>query len=143
VFDKIGTESPHGAIFLDRIAVRHKDRHRHAITARREGDTLAVISPGRRNQSGDARPLALQAVDIDEPAAHLEGAGRRMVLVFNNGRRAEPLRQQRPSVSRRRRHRRADDVVRAFQLPEIKHRCTNGRRHTREGGYPVIAGASA
>src|ERR1700737_1905033 len=122
VFDQARTESPHRAIFLDRIAMRHEDRHRHAIAARRESETLAVIAPGCRDQSGGVRPLALQAINIDEPATHLESAGRRVVLMLDDDSGAKPLGQQRPRVRRRRRHPRAYDALRALQLLQIKHR---------------------
>src|SRR5260370_20697333 len=84
VLDEISTESPHRAIFLDRIAVRHEDRHRHAIAARRESETLAMISPGCRDQAGSVLPLAPQTVDIDEPAPHLEGADPGVGLMLDN-----------------------------------------------------------
>src|SRR5713226_2042970 len=96
VFDEARAERPHRAVFLDRIAVRHIDGHRHAITAPRKGEALAVVAPGGRDQSSGLRPLALQAINIDEPATHLEGADRGVVLMLDDSRRAEPFRQQWP-----------------------------------------------
>src|SRR5271166_6202138 len=91
------------------------------MAAASEGEALAVIAPRRGNQAGCGWPLPLQPVDIDEPAAHLEGAGRCVVLVLDDDAGAEPLRQLRPDMRRRRRHRFAYDFVRALQLTEIKH----------------------
>ena len=116
MLDQVGAERPHRAVLLDRIAARHEDRRLHAVTARGECEALAVIAAGRRNQPGRRGPLALEAIDIDQSAAHLEGADRGVVLVLDDDRRAEPLRQQRPGMRRRRRHRRPDDLLRALEL---------------------------
>src|SRR2546430_2075876 len=89
----VRTKAPHGTVLLDRIAMRHVDRHRHAIAICRVGDALAVIACRGRDQSGSARAFAVETVDIDQPAPHLEGAGRRVVLVLDDNRCAEPLRQ--------------------------------------------------
>src|SRR5471030_2198797 len=85
MFDQVGAKRAHRPVFLDRIAVRHVNRDRHAKTAPRESKTLAVISRGGRDQPGDTGPLALQGIDIDKPTTHLEGAGRGMVLVLDDG----------------------------------------------------------
>jgi hypothetical protein len=127
VLDQVRPECPHGAIFLDRIAIRHEDGHRHAVAARRESQTLAVISCCGRDQSGGVWPLALQAIDIDESAPHLEGAGRRMVLMLDDSGRTEPLGQQRPLMRRGRRHGRGDDVLGTFQLSKVKHRLVSSK----------------
>ena len=50
VFDQVGAESSHRAVLLDRVAVRGVDRHRHAVAAACECQTLAVIARRRRNQ---------------------------------------------------------------------------------------------
>ena len=65
--------------------------------------------------------LAPDAIDIDQTAAHLEGADRRVVLVLDHDACPQPLRQQRPGMRGCRRHRRRDDLMCAFQLGEIKH----------------------
>src|SRR5665213_1952371 len=144
VLDKLGAESAYRAILLDRIAVGNIDRHRHTVTACRKGETLAMIAACRRNDPGRARPFTLQTIEIDQSAAHLESAGRRMVLMLDNDRRAEPLRQHRPGIRRRRRHRPAHDLMRALKLGQVKHRrASSTGRHARESAYPVIAGASA
>ena len=121
MLDQFGAERAHRAVLLDRIALWHVDHRRHAVTAGGEGKALPVIAARGGNDPGRVRRLALQPVEIDQPAAHLEGADRRVVLVLDHDGRAEPLRQQRPGMRRRRRHRLADDFVRAFEFGEVKH----------------------
>ena len=78
-----------------------------ASPARRggEGDALAVIAAGRRDDAGDA-PAAgrFRRSHVDEAAAHLEGADRRVVLVLDPDLGARALAEQRPAILRRRRH---------------------------------------
>ena len=93
MFDKVGAERLHGAIFLDRIAVRHQDRHRQAVAARRQrrrSGRDCRASPRSARRFADV--AALQAVDIDQAAAHLEGAGRGVVLVLDEHRRRRAAR---------------------------------------------------
>ena len=52
MLDQFGAERAYRAVFLDRIAVRHIDRHRHAVTACREGKALPMIAARRRNDPG-------------------------------------------------------------------------------------------
>ena len=92
MLDQFGAKRAHGAVLLDRIAPRHIDHRRHAVTAGRERKTLPVIAARGGNDSGRIRPLPLQPVEIDQPAAHLEGADRRVVLVLDHDASAEPLR---------------------------------------------------
>ena len=91
------------------------------MAAGRESEALPVIAARGGDDPGRIRPLALQPVEIDQPAPHLEGADRRVVLVLDHDIGAEPLRQQRPRMRRRRRHRLPDDLVCAFEFGEIKH----------------------
>ena len=91
VLDEVGPKGTHGAVLLDRISVRHIDRHRHAITVCRVGEALAMIARRRRDQSDRARTFAVEAIDIDQPAPDLEGAGRRVVLMLDDRSCAKPL----------------------------------------------------
>ena len=93
MLDQFGAERAHGAVLLDRIAPRHIDHGRNAVAAGREGEALPVIAARGGNDPGRVRPLPLQPVEIDQPAAHLEGADRRVVLVLDHDVSAEPLRQ--------------------------------------------------
>jgi len=76
--------------------MRHDDGHLHTILAPGESKALAVIAARCRNDTGDMGPLALQPLQIDEPSAHLEGAGGRMVLVLDDHLHPKSLRQQGP-----------------------------------------------
>jgi len=93
MLDQIRAERPHRAVLLDRIARWHEDHRLQAVPACRESKALAVIAAGRGNQSCHRGPLSLEAVDIGQAAAHLEGTDRSVVLVLDHDRRAEPLRQ--------------------------------------------------
>ena len=91
MLDQFGAERAHGAVLLHRIAARHINHGRNAVAAGRERKALPVIAARGGNDPGRIRPLALQPVEIDQPAAHLEGADRRVVLVLDHDGRAEPL----------------------------------------------------
>jgi len=78
---------------------------------------------------GDIRPLAAaylaaEPVEGHQPAAHLEGADRRVVLMLDDHIRTEPFGKQLPAMRRRRRHRRADDAIEStvvdFCLAEVR-----------------------
>ena len=84
MLDQLGAERAHGAVLLDRIAPRHIDHGRNAVAAGRESEALPVIAARGGNDPGRIRPLPLQPVEIDQPAAHLEGADRRVVLVLDH-----------------------------------------------------------
>src|SRR5258708_32066437 len=66
---------------------------------------------------------------MDQPAAHLEDAGPRMVIVLDHDAGVNALRQQWPGMRRRRRYGLADDLMRALELCKIKH----GRSSTMNG----------
>ena len=72
--------------------------------------------PARRRLALDKR------VDIGEAAAHLEGAGRQMVLVLDHDLGAEPLVKQRPVQRRRRAQCAEHDFVRPTYLLQTEHR---------------------
>ena len=138
MFDQLGTERPHRAVLLDGIAMRHIDRRRDAGAACRERQAPAVITARRRDDAGHVGLLALEPVEVDEPAAYLEGADRRVVLVLDHDRTTEPLRQQRPGVRRGRRDGCPDDCVRTLQFGEIKHGNSVRPIDPRESGDPVF-----
>jgi hypothetical protein len=121
MLDQIGAERAHRAVLLDRVAARHIDHRFQAIASRREGKALAVIAACRRDQSGCRRPLALETIDIDKAATHLEGADRCVVFMLDHDLCAESLREQRPAMRRRRRNRRRNDLMRTLELPQVKH----------------------
>src|SRR5580698_915818 len=68
------------------------------------------------------RPFALETFGINQTATHLEGTGRRVVLVLDHNRCAKALGEQRPRMRWRRRNRRPHDLMRALTLPPVEHR---------------------
>ena len=95
MLDQLGAERAHGVVLLDRIAPRHVDHGRNAMAAGREAQALPVVAARGGDDPGRIGALALQPVKIDQPAPHLEGADRRVVLL-DHDRGTQPLRQQRP-----------------------------------------------
>ena len=149
VLDQFGAKTFHRAVLLDRIAARHVDHRRHAVPARRKREALAMIAARGRNNARRVRPLALQPLEIDQAAAHLEGSDGRVVLMLDDDRRTEPFGQERPGMRRRRRHRRVDDLQRPFEFPAIEHRlpltptpCRRQRRMRSRRRLPAPAAAS-
>ena len=63
-----------------------------AGTARRQCHRLAVVAARGADHAAQARPPRARPLEIGEPAADLEGAGRRVVLVLDPDRHAQPLR---------------------------------------------------
>ena len=120
-FDQFGAEGAHGGVLLPRVALRREDRHLEAGAPAGEGETCPMIAPRRRNEP--ARPgLALdERVDISEAAAHLEGAGRQVVLVLDHDLGAKPLVQERPGNRRRWTQRGEHKLVRLTHLLRSEH----------------------
>ena len=121
-FDQFGAERAHGGVLLARIALRREDRHLKAGAPPGEGETLAMIAARRRNEPARRRLALDQRVDISEAAAHLEGAGRQVVLVLDHDLGAEPLVEQRPVQRRRRAQGAEHDFVRPTYLLQTEHR---------------------
>ncbi|MNH16211.1 hypothetical protein D3C79_758420 [compost metagenome] len=59
-----------------------------------------MVATGRGDQAANRRLLRQQPLHIHQPAAHLEGAGRCMVFMFDPDLAAQPLRQARPGILR-------------------------------------------
>ena len=92
--DQLGAEGLHGSVLLARVAARHEDRARNAGARRGQRDRLAMVAARRGDDAIELRPLRLRRVEIDDAAAHLEGADGRMVLVLDPHLRARTLGQQ-------------------------------------------------
>src|ERR1700683_5057836 len=60
-----------------------------------------MIAAGGRDDPGHIWPRALQIVHVDDAAAHLKGACRRVVLVLHPHLAARPLGKKRPGILRR------------------------------------------
>ena len=103
MLDQLSAQGDHGPVFLDAVAVGHHDRGRHPVGAGGESDALAVVASCRRDNPGFGLAGALEVLHINQAAAHLEGADRRVVLVFDPDLAAGTLAQQRPAYLRRRR----------------------------------------
>jgi hypothetical protein len=84
MLDQLRAECLHGGVLLDRIPERRDDRAGDADARASEGERLPVIAARRGDDALHVRTLALQALRIDEPAANLERAGRRVILVLEH-----------------------------------------------------------
>ena len=122
VLDELGAEAAHRRVLLDRIAVRHHDEDGKPGTAAGERERLAVIAAGRAHDADGVGPRTLEPVGIDEPAAHLEGAGRRVVLVLDHDLGAGERGELRPGVLRRRRHHRTHHRQGRLDLGDTEER---------------------
>ncbi len=131
VLDELGAERAHGGVLLGRIAVRHHDRDRHVFLRAREGERLAMVAARRGDHALHVRALAREPVEIHEPAAHLEGADRGVVLVLDHDIHARACPQQRPGILRRRRHGGAHDGQDGFEFGKTEHR-KEDQGHDRE-----------
>jgi len=81
-----------------------------------------VIAARRRDQRSRAGRAAFQLIDKSEAAAHLEGAGRIVVLMFDDDLGPESPRQQRPAKRRRRRDGLVHEGEGGFEFVEGEHR---------------------
>src|SRR5580698_8539784 len=72
-----------------------------------------------------------QRIHVDQPAAHLERANRRMVLMLDNDNRADTLCQQRPCISGRGWHERANTGGRIVKLIQSEKRHNPAQRRCR------------
>src|ERR1700738_1651276 len=91
--DEPRPERCHRAVLLDAVAVWHDDRRVEPQPRRGERDALPVIAGGRGHHAANPRLRPPDLVEIDEAAADLEGADRRMVLVLHPQLGAEAARQ--------------------------------------------------
>lgn len=88
------------AFFLRVIAVRHHDDGTQAILTGGEGDGLAMVAGGGGDDAPGVRFAAFQLVQVDQPAADLEGADRGVVFMLQPELAAQALLQQRPAQGR-------------------------------------------
>ena len=116
VFDQRHAQCAHRGVFLQRIAVRHDDGAGHAVGARGPANALAMIAPrGADDFAGESAGLC-QLLEIGQPAADLEGAHRRVVLVLDPAVGAQSFAQQRPAVLRRGLEFAVDDARASFDV---------------------------
>src|SRR3546814_4202803 len=98
ILHQFDPERPHRRILLDAVAARHHDDGPEAMPPCGEADGLAVIAACRGDDSRGTRSAAHELVHIDEAAADLEGADRRVVLVLDPHPDAAALGQKRPAA---------------------------------------------
>src|SRR5262249_44449295 len=91
VLDELAALGAHGRILLAAVALRHHDDRAKTDTAAGEGDALAMVAAGRRDDASDLGFAPLELGHVDETAADLEGAKRRVVLVLDPDLAARPL----------------------------------------------------
>jgi len=127
--DEPRPEPCHRAVLLDAVAVWHDDRRIEPQPRRGERDALPVIARGRGHDAANIGLRPPDLVEIDETAADLEGADRRMVLVLDPQLGAEAARQQRPAILRGRRHHPMHERRRFLQCVEVDDH---------GGGIPLI-----
>src|SRR5208283_4200348 len=101
--------------------MRYDDRGRQSGALRGESERLAVIAARRRDDAFEMRPFAFEPLDVDEAAAQLEGADRRMIFVFDEDLGADTGAQQRPRILRRRWHGGTYDRQSRFHIAELEH----------------------
>src|SRR4029077_6360053 len=82
---------------------------------------LAMVAARCGDDSLRLRPLALEPVEIDDAAAHLEGADGRVVLMLDHDLDAGLGPEQRPGILRRRRHTRAHQWNDFFKFGQAEH----------------------
>src|SRR5262245_1184472 len=105
MLDELRAERLHRRVLLAAVAMWNNDDGLQAVALRGKGDTLAVVTARGGDDPSNVWVAALQPVGVDETAAHLERAERRVVLVLHPDLRARARREQRPTMLRRRLHR--------------------------------------
>ena len=124
-FDQLDAERAHRPVLAGAVSVRGHDRCRNAVNPRGEPDRLAVIAPRCGDDALHRRSAAPKEIEVDEAAAHLERAHRRLVLVLHPHARAAPFVEQRPPLLRGRAHRFVDDGRGRIEIAQSHHdHCT-------------------
>src|SRR6516164_3612198 len=111
----------HRCVLLDRIAARYYDRHGNTNACSGKSQRLAVIATRCGGDPLHLRARSFQPVEIDDPAAHLERANRRVVLVLHHDLDTGALLEQRPGILRGRGYARAHQRNYAFKLRKGEH----------------------
>ena len=155
--DQLGTQCPHRGVFLAAVAQRHDDQRGHAVATGGKSDRLAVVAPGGADDTGRQCAGCRQPVEINQPAANLEGPHRRVVLMLEpelgavTGLAGKCGLQQRPAVLRRGRHHRVHGAGGGLQGGQRKahgagsrppSRCSRSTRPMRATPSAMSAGAS-
>lgn len=118
-FDELCAERAYGGVLLHAVAMRHDDVDSDTVTTRRPCNRLAMIAARRRYHTTHLRLTLAQGMQISQPAAHLERAHFRVVLMLHAHRRAHGLREHRPAVLRGRWNHRMNDAGRSAQMAQF------------------------
>ena len=129
---ELAAERSHRRVLAGGVALRHHEGRLEAEPGRGEGNALAVIAPGGGGHARD-RAVPAQVVHENEPAPHLEGTDRRVVLVLDPDFGAGALCQQRPGDLRRRVERLVDEGGGLLE---------RGQRGQAHEGAPLIGGGA-
>ncbi len=100
------------------LPCRNDDYGLEAEEAGGHGDALAVVAACGGDQAGEIGLGLLEPCGVDQGAAQLECAGRRVVFMLDPRFGAEPLIEERPRVLRRGRHVAIDQTLRFVNLLE-------------------------
>src|SRR5829696_782617 len=119
--DQPGAESLNRGVLVRAVAFGDDDRDRYAVRASGVGQRLAVVAARGGDHAAHRAFGVKQPRNVDQSAAHLEGAGRSGVLVLDPGRCAGNLLQQRPAVRRRHRHMRPHDSQGGVEFGALDH----------------------
>ena len=111
--DKLGSKRPYGRVLLDGISFGDHHSCRDTFAPRRERDRLPVIA-ARRGDDAIGLPALFPQTHVHEPAADLEGADGRVVLMLDPSLASDFGAEQGPDILRCRRHRPIDDATGAF-----------------------------
>src|SRR3989304_3471908 len=127
VLDQLGAECPHRGVLLGAVAARHEDHAARPGARAGEREALAVVAARRAAPAANPGPR-LERVEQPQPAAHLERAGRRVVLVLYPELEPRARVEKRPGVLRRRRNHRVHPGGRALELrkAELDHVASAG-----------------
>ena len=118
--DHPGAEAGDGRILVEGIVARNIDGRRYPGPRRSERDGLTMIAARRRNDSGDLRGGAAQAIQVHQAAADFERTGGRVILMFHPYLAACAFGQLRPRVLRCRRQNPVYQCCGTFQVAHSK-----------------------
>ena len=116
------------AFFSTELPKGHDDHAAQAVAPGGEREALAVVAARCADHARRARRARRELRDEVEPAAHLERAGRRVVLVLHPDLAAGAPGDERPGVLRRGGHRRVHAARGGFDGGEIDHDGRRGKR---------------
>lgn len=96
VNNQFATQGSHGPVLILTVAFGHYDNCPHIVQSCRQGNTLPVISTGSRYQTLAVRLALAQAMQVNQPTAHLERSSEVMVFMFYPDLAATTLAEQGP-----------------------------------------------